>query len=95
MTIIGFVLGSKIEYCLPIGFAEDGSQATQWENCQLILVDDKNFSKSEIQCCGQNIDAILIQHNTSKDYWDSQRKWVKERGWEPKESENGFRSPSG
>ena len=97
MIIIGFVSGEKIneetsvEYCLPIGFAKNGSKSKQWEECQLILVDDKKFNRSEIPCCGKGIDAILIQHNTSSEkIWNAQRKWIRSQGWKPKDSKNGF-----
>lgn len=93
MTIIGFVKRTEIEavlgekYCLPIGFAKDGSKKTkQWEKCTLILVDDNG--NCEIPCCGNNTDAILVQHrSSSKEKRKNQRTRVISCSWELKGGE--------
>ena len=96
MTIIGFIQSTELNEnnmnhdlrvyinrgrIETVGFTEDGDITEKWQNCQLILVDDQNFTEVTKPCCGNETGAVLLLHLSNEDNWEEQRCWVKSCGW--------------
>ena len=86
----GYINGGRIE---TVGFTEDGDITEEWQNCQLILVDDQNFTEVTRPCCGNETGAVLLLHRSNDDNWKAQRCWVKSCGWEIKDEDDFSHSP--
>ena len=93
-TIIGFIPPDGIcqtaEITLPVGFLATGERIEpnndKFANCVLIFLEDTRYDPDDHWDCfqGNEKDALLFQHNSKKDYWDSQTQWLSNHNWQPR-----------